>query len=215
MPKEQRSALLYLIAIGLLSGSLNIPSRADQPKDHNEPAVSAPTPAEGQAEPVVAGPLFDKRKALYSDIQAAKGRGVGISGYMNAFNDIEKSLESQGEDVLEARIDKLSNQLASQKKESQPTAYEAGRQFGRVIGAELRRKYGGIPSDAILRQEFSSPQFKTRILQAFVSSLPDSIKQSPKDLALAKSSFLKTFEARVPEMIQQLGVIRRLQQLAK
>lgn len=97
------------------------------------PATAAPsiaTPASSTVPPPAAapalsteagpGPLQEKRRALFTRIQAAKAQGIGISSYMGEFTRIEGLVKAgQPESAYADRIDSISKALDDQLKRSQ------------------------------------------------------------------------------------------------
>jgi hypothetical protein len=165
---------------------------------------------------VLPGPLLDKRKLLYAQIQEEGKAGVGISGYTRAFDFIEQLVrDGQPEATIAARVDSLERSIAEQKRnrthwQSNIDIFQADRLFGRAIGAEFRRKYGGVPSDAVIEREFAMPDFKTRIHQAYLKSMQTSNGGTLKgvDLDDANALFNKNWGKQIPYVKGQLRVLR-------
>lgn len=213
MLKARLSICLFVTLGFALSATASL---AEEAPSHSQPAPPAAADTLSVENNVVEGPLFEDRKNLYAAIQQAGKKGVGVSGYMAAFKAMEASIKEgqPSDEEIQKQIDRINTELKSQAKsvEQQKTSqssYEAGRAFGRIVGTELRRKYGGIPPEAILTQEFKAPQFKARITQAFISNLQTRHNLTPAELTQAKADFGKMWEVQYPIMIKELSQLRR------
>lgn len=87
---------------------------------YSAPACFADEAPDAPAEEVSAGPLLEARKQLMAEIKKAKAQGVGIGGYMTAFQGIEEQIKTGApEDQVTPRIDSIRKSLAEQLKRSQ------------------------------------------------------------------------------------------------
>lgn len=106
-----RHLFLTMLACGAF---LTLPAVAE------ETAPAAPAETTSAAAPeFVPGPLLEARKGLMEDIKKAKARGVGIAGYMTAFEAIEEQVKSgTPPEQITGRIESVKKSLADQLKRS-------------------------------------------------------------------------------------------------
>lgn len=84
------------------------------------PAATPEAPAAAPAQNVSEGPLLERRKQLFDKIQEAKRKGVGIGGYLSAFQALEEQVKAgDGEDKIGPRVDSIQRGLADQLKRSE------------------------------------------------------------------------------------------------
>ncbi len=84
------------------------------------PTEAAPVAKDPLCQEISPGPLLESRKALMADIKKAKAQGVGIAGYLTAFQGIEEQIKAgTPPDQLTGRIDSIKRSLTEQLKRSQ------------------------------------------------------------------------------------------------
>lgn len=160
----------------VLSALLALPVCAeDAPPATSENSPTTPS----AAVEFTPGPLLDARKSLMEDIKKAKARGVGIAGYMTAFQAIEEQVKAgTPTEQITPRIDSVKRSLADQLKRSDvlktqkpippqgsqlsggggistsvgssaPSGGGAGKGSTDPTIAKLKEKFGDIPEDQI------------------------------------------------------------------
>lgn len=119
IPLTKYLLVVCLLALFLLTTSIQ--ARAEETQPSGFASTAATTEDTNQDVIVKPGLLEAERAALLRKIQEAKGNGIGIQGYMIAFQDLERMVEKGAlQESIKARLESIAKALDNQMSSLQP-----------------------------------------------------------------------------------------------